>query len=81
MPLDVCTAFVGRDEVALSGLRWRWMRAVARLVTVGRRLVARLVSMDPYLLWKRLGLPSFIVLALPENQFITLENLSHDSLR
>ncbi len=49
--------------------------------TVISLFVARLVSMAPYLLWKRLGLPSFIVLALPENQFITLENLSYDPLR
>ncbi|MFO1328389.1 MAG: ubiquinone biosynthesis regulatory protein kinase UbiB [Rubrivivax sp.] len=30
----------GLDEVALSGLRTRWMRALARLLTVGRRLDA-----------------------------------------
>ncbi|MCB1983753.1 MAG: ubiquinone biosynthesis regulatory protein kinase UbiB, partial [Rhodoferax sp.] len=30
----------GLDEVALSGFRQRWVRAVARLITVGRRLDA-----------------------------------------
>lgn len=49
--------------------------------TVISLFVGRLVRMDPFLLWKRLGLPAFIVLALPENQFITLENLPHDTLR
>lgn len=28
----------GLDEVALSGFRQRWVRALVRLVTVGRRL-------------------------------------------
>lgn len=44
--------------------------------TVISLFVSHLTNADPFLLWKRLGLPSFVVLALPENQLITVENLS-----
>ncbi len=44
--------------------------------TVISLFVARLTFMEPYLLWKRLGLPSFVVLSLPASQFIALENLT-----
>jgi broad specificity phosphatase PhoE len=44
--------------------------------TVISLFVSRLTNADPFLLWKRLGLPSFVVLSLPDSQIIAVENLS-----
>jgi broad specificity phosphatase PhoE len=44
--------------------------------TVISLFVSRLTNADPFLLWKRLGLPSFVVISLPEKQLITVENPS-----
>ena len=44
--------------------------------TVISLFVSRLTNADPFLLWKRLSLPSFVVISLPEKQLINVENPS-----
>lgn len=50
--------------------------AVVAHGTVISLFVAHLTNTNPFPLWKRLGLPSFVVLALPQNQVIALENIA-----
>lgn len=40
--------------------------------TVMTLFVARAAGLEPFLFWKRLGLPAFVVLSLPEMAFVTI---------
>jgi broad specificity phosphatase PhoE len=40
--------------------------------TVISLLVARLAALDGFALWKRLGLPAFVVISLPEKKLVTI---------
>ncbi len=46
--------------------------AVVAHGTVITLLVARAVGLDPFSFWKRLGLPSFVVLSLPKMEWVTV---------
>lgn len=46
--------------------------AVVTHGTVIALYVARVADLDPFSFWKRLGLPSFVVLSLPERRILTV---------
>lgn len=44
--------------------------------TVISLFAAPLAGINPYLLWEQLGLPSVVVLSLPDYQFVSMENIT-----
>jgi broad specificity phosphatase PhoE len=53
--------------------------AVVAHGTVITLLVARAVGLEPFSFWKRLGLPSFVVLSLPKMEWVTVvENIEKE---
>jgi broad specificity phosphatase PhoE len=47
--------------------------------TVLTLFVARVTGLEPFALWKRLGLPSFVVLSLPQLELVrVVEKLTAD---
>lgn len=64
-----------RFTQSLTRILGKCCEETVAVVTHGRVLtlfVSRAVGLDPYSLWKRLGLPSFVVLSWPDRRLLSL---------
>ena len=64
-----------RFTKAVAGVIWKYPSGNLAIVTHGTVMtlfVARAAGLDPFPFWKRLGLPSFVVLSLPGFGLLTV---------